>query len=197
VGITFIVVTHDQEEALSMSDRIAVMRDGRVEQVGDPDAIYDQPATAFVAGFIGRQNFFCGTSAEGGAVIKAETWAIRSTRPHVHTLRDGSPGVAAVRPEAVRVTQEPPTDDSLNRLSGRVVSVSHLGDSIQIVVATEAGAEEAAVARLPRQSASQLGVSELTIGQDVWFVWPPGQTHIFALDPDEGSAVEGESNGSP
>ena len=66
VGITFIFVTHDQDEALSMSDRIAVMLDGRIEQLADPDTIYDHPATAFVAGFIGKQNFFEGTSRDGG-----------------------------------------------------------------------------------------------------------------------------------
>ena len=62
VGITFIFVTHDQDEALSMSDRIAVMLDGRIEQLADPDTIYDHPASAFVAGFIGKQNFFEGTT---------------------------------------------------------------------------------------------------------------------------------------
>ncbi len=67
VGITFIFVTHDQDEALSMSDRIAVMLDGRVEQLADPDTIYDHPATAFVAGFIGKQNFFEGTSRDAGS----------------------------------------------------------------------------------------------------------------------------------
>ena len=63
VGITFVFVTHDQEEALSMSDRIAVMLDGRIEQLGDPDAIYDEPASAFVAGFIGQHNFLPGVVA--------------------------------------------------------------------------------------------------------------------------------------
>jgi spermidine/putrescine transport system ATP-binding protein len=191
VGITFIVVTHDQEEALSMSDRIAVMRDGKVEQIGAPDTIYDEPASAFVAGFIGRQNFFSGVSADEGARIRGGTGAIRSTRPQVDNLRAGERVLAAVRPEAVRVTLEQPTDDSLNKLSGRVVSVSHLGDSIQIVVATQAGTEAPVVARLPRHIASQLGVSELTIGQEVWIAWSPEQTHIFAVDSHEIRQVEG------
>ena len=64
LGITFIFVTHDQEEALSMSDRIAVMLDGRVEQLADPYTIYERPASAFVAGFIGRQNFFAGDAEQ-------------------------------------------------------------------------------------------------------------------------------------
>ena len=66
LGITFVFVTHDQEEALSMSDRIAVMLDGRVEQLNDPDAIYENPASAFVAGFIGQNNFLEGVRGEAG-----------------------------------------------------------------------------------------------------------------------------------
>ena len=67
VGITFVFVTHDQEEALSMSDRIAVMLDGHVEQLADPDTVYDQPTSAFVAGFIGQNNFFPGAVANHAA----------------------------------------------------------------------------------------------------------------------------------
>ena len=78
VGITFIFVTHDQGEALSMSDRIAVMLDGHVEQLADPDTIYDFPASAFVAGFIGQQNFFDGTARQGGTVVEGDGWTIRS-----------------------------------------------------------------------------------------------------------------------
>ena len=66
VGITFIFVTHDQDEALSMSDRIAVMLDGHIEQLADPDTIYDHPASAFVAGFIGQNNFFAGRATDDG-----------------------------------------------------------------------------------------------------------------------------------
>src|SRR5918911_639334 len=75
VGITFIYVTHDQEEALSMSDRIAVMLDGRVEQLADPEQIYDAPASAFVAGFIGQQNFLSGTAAGDGSQVSGDGWA--------------------------------------------------------------------------------------------------------------------------
>src|SRR5512132_81428 len=79
VGITFVFVTHDQDEALSMSDRIAVMLDGRVEQLADPDTIYDFPASAFVAGFIGQQNFFDGTARQGGTTVEGDGWTIRSS----------------------------------------------------------------------------------------------------------------------
>ena len=78
VGTTFIFVTHDQQEALSMSDRIAVMLDGQVEQLADPDTIYDSPASAFVAGFIGQQNFFDGTASESGRVVQGDGWIIHA-----------------------------------------------------------------------------------------------------------------------
>ena len=80
VGTTFIFVTHDQQEALSMSDRIAVMLDGHVEQLADPDEIYDSPASAFVAGFIGQQNFFDGTARESGRVVEGDGWTIHARR---------------------------------------------------------------------------------------------------------------------
>src|SRR5262245_63141449 len=67
VGITFVYVTHDQEEALTMSDRIAVMNNGQIEQIGDPEEVYDRPTTTFVAGFIGVSNLMPGTVRQSGA----------------------------------------------------------------------------------------------------------------------------------
>ena len=66
LGITFIFVTHDQEEAMSMSDRIAIMLEGHIEQLGDPETVYERPVSAFVAGFIGRNNFWRGTATADG-----------------------------------------------------------------------------------------------------------------------------------
>ena len=108
VGITFIFVTHDQGEALSMSDRIAVMLDGHVEQLADPDTIYD-PASAFVAGFIGQQNFFDGTARENGTVVEGDGWTIRSSNGSRDAV-DGRAALAAIRPEAVQLTEEQPPD---------------------------------------------------------------------------------------
>ena len=102
VGITFIFVTHDQGEALSMSDRIAVMLDGHVEQLADPDTIYDFPASAFVAGFIGQQNFFDGTAKQSGSVVEGDGWTIRSSNSSPDAV-DGRPALAAIRPEAVQL----------------------------------------------------------------------------------------------
>ena len=100
VGITFIFVTHDQEEALSMSDRIVVMLDGHVEQAADPDTIYDQPASAFVAGFIGQQNFLPGIVKGDGHELAGDGFTVIAGRA-APDATPGDPGLAAVRPEAV------------------------------------------------------------------------------------------------
>ncbi|MBA3690763.1 MAG: ABC transporter ATP-binding protein [Actinobacteria bacterium] len=192
LGITFIFVTHDQDEALSMSDRIAVMLDGRIEQLADPDTIYDHPATAFVAGFIGKQNFFEGTSRDAGTVVEGDGWTIRSSLEPIGAV-DGRAALAAVRPEAIMTFNEQPSEGQ-NTISGELASVSHLGDVIQFVVITPGRRE--IIARLPRPRAPRLEV-----GGHVWCSWGPDQTHVFGAeqaeivlaDPasDEASAVAG------
>ena len=111
VGITFVYVTHDQEEALTMSDRIAVMNNGRVEQVGNPEDVYERPATTFVAGFIGVSNLMPGTVTSGRRAGSRST-AAPSSRPQAERVRagralprGGPPGEAPDRPLG-----EPATD---------------------------------------------------------------------------------------
>ncbi len=108
VGITFILVTHDQEEALSMSDTICIMRDGRIAQTGSPRDLYDEPVNHYVADFIGKSNFFMGEVVElggGGAAIKAEAGRVlRGRRPKdAERLAVGERGAIAVRPELIQV----------------------------------------------------------------------------------------------
>ena len=98
VGITFVFVTHDQDEALTMSDRIAVMSDGRVDQCGTPEDIYERPATAFVAGFIGTANLMTGDYAGDGLVLPGGVAAAH--RP-ARRLREGDEVTVAVRPEKI------------------------------------------------------------------------------------------------
>jgi spermidine/putrescine transport system ATP-binding protein len=176
VGITFIFVTHDQDEALSMSDRIAVMLDGRVEQLADPDTIYDHPATAFVAGFIGKQNFFEGTSRDAGRTVQGDGWTFRSTLEPIGAV-DGGAALAAIRPEAILVSEERPSAGP-NAISGTLASISHLGDVIQFVVMTPGPKE--VIARLPRPRAPRLEV-----GSTVWCSWEPDHTHMFGADQAE------------
>ena len=176
VGITFIFVTHDQDEALSMSDRIAVMLDGRVEQLADPDTVYDHPKSAFVAGFIGKQNFFEGTSRDRGSVVEGDGWIFRSSLEPIGAV-DGHAALAAVRPEAVRVSAEQPSDGR-NEISGELASSSHLGDVIQFVVLTPGRKE--VIARLPRPDAPHLDV-----GGRVWCSWEADHTHVFGAEQAE------------
>ncbi|HEX5512269.1 MAG TPA: ABC transporter ATP-binding protein [Actinomycetales bacterium] len=178
LGTTFVFVTHDQEEALSMSDRIAVMLDGRLEQVADSYTVYDSPATAFVAGFIGQQNFFHGTALESGAVVRTEDGVtVRSARrlPDGAGPVEGQGALAAVRPEDVSVGALDPSDTAVhseNRAVGVLGSVAHLGDVMQYVVVSPGGSD--VIARVPRGRASQLEP-----GQDVVCAWPADRVHVF------------------
>ncbi len=127
--ITTIYVTHDQEEALAISDRIAVMNFGKIQQVGQPWEIYTNPANRFVAEFIGTTNFF-----EGEVMSENEGWAIVSVRGAELAIpkEEGSKGSRvsfAIRPEAFRVFEDPgtPPEEGLFSLKGRISSVEYLG----------------------------------------------------------------------
>jgi spermidine/putrescine transport system ATP-binding protein len=158
LGTTFIFVTHDQEEALSMSDRVAVMKDGRIEQIGTASSVYDAPESAFVAGFIGRQNSFTGTiSAFDSAGVSVQTagLSLHSTRPTKGDVAaaSGAEVTAAIRPESVVVTsttEESPaaSDVPVNSVTGTLLGVSELGHSLQLVVHTPS--DDQILARLPR-----------------------------------------------
>ena len=109
LGITFIFVTHDQEEAMSMSDRIAIMLDGHIEQLADPETVYEHPASAFVAGFVGRNNFWRGRGSADGVVADDGT-VFRITRPE-EKVAPGEGAIAAVRPECFRLDTTDPGRD--------------------------------------------------------------------------------------
>ena len=141
VGITFIYVTHDQEEAMTMSDRIAVMNRGQYEQLGDPESLYERPQTRFVAGFLGVSNLLAGTvdgSADSYALVKLAD----DTRLRVPAgLVDGKTEIeVGIRPEKVRMNG---TDDAIpaaaNQLEGVVSDVSYVGVSTQYIVASKSG----------------------------------------------------------
>jgi spermidine/putrescine transport system ATP-binding protein len=132
IGITFIHVTHDQEEAMTMADTIAVMNKGRVEQLGPPTELYEKPKTAFVAGFLGVSNLLPGTASgpdtitlDGGATVQVAADAL-----------DGRTGRLAVgiRPEKIRVG-----GDQVNTLVGTVFETAYVGVSTQYVVDTPVG----------------------------------------------------------
>jgi spermidine/putrescine transport system ATP-binding protein len=182
VGITFIYVTHDQEEAMTMSDRIAVMRAGRIEQLGTPEELYERPVTTFVAGFLGVSNLLEGEVAgQDGTLV-----AIRLKDGTI--LRAPAAGVdgatmvrVGVRPEKLRVTSggsgAGQAEDSLNALAGKILDASYIGVSTQYLVETRDGHRLIVYS----QNLETGGAAEaLADGQPVRLTWRPQHTFVIA-----------------
>jgi spermidine/putrescine transport system ATP-binding protein len=130
VGITFVHVTHDQEEAMTMADTIAVMSNGRIEQLGPPAELYERPATAFVAGFLGVSNLLPGTIEGAGAIRLDDGTVVRAS------VNGRSGEVAAgVRPEKITIG----AGGGANELAGTVAETAYIGVATQVVVRTAAG----------------------------------------------------------
>jgi spermidine/putrescine transport system ATP-binding protein len=152
VGITFAYVTHDQEEALSMSDRIAVMSEGRVEQCGAPEEIYEQPHGEFVAGFIGISNLIEGVAGERPGEVRL---ADRSTVPA--PVPDGcAPGETvriAVRPEKLALDEE--IEPGMVTLAGTILASVYLGVATQLSISLAIGGELVALEQATYRSSSE------------------------------------------
>lgn len=143
VGITFILVTHDQEEALSMSDRICIMRDGHIVQTGSPRDLYDQPANRYVADFVGKSNFIGGeVSAISGSSVdikcsNGEIFSCRSSNRDGFSI--GEPASVAVRPEVIAIGSVDADRETLGTdvsLTGRVKNRIFLGEHTEYLVST-------------------------------------------------------------
>jgi putative spermidine/putrescine transport system ATP-binding protein len=159
VGITFIYVTHDQEEALTMSDRLAVFNRGRIEQVGPPADVYERPATAFVAGFVGTSNLLRGEVAR--AIV-------------------GTPGTFTIRPEKIRLAQpgDPVGGDETTAL-GNIRSVVYLGPDTRFVVTLDAGSELV----VTQQNLATSSMEALALqGSAVRLIWK--RQHNFPVESD-------------
>jgi spermidine/putrescine transport system ATP-binding protein len=143
VGITFILVTHDQEEALSMSDRICIMRDGHIVQSGSPRELYDQPINRYVADFVGKTNFFTGQVAESGdagvTVKVASGTALPGSQPKgAAPLAIGGEASVAVRPEMISIGAAAATNNSGDiTIQGEVMNRIFLGEHSEYLIATE------------------------------------------------------------
>ncbi|MET8145409.1 ABC transporter ATP-binding protein [Sphaerisporangium sp. NPDC005288] len=160
VGITFVVVTHDQEEAMSLADRIAVMQDGRVQQVDAPVRLYERPATPFVAGFIGANNLFEGTVAGDGLSV-----AGLGTLPARGGFAAGAPALLGVRPESVRLGEN-------GILTGVVADVSFYGGVSHIAVRVPGHDRPILVAAQ--------GPSQVRAGAEVGLGWSPDDAVLIA-----------------
>jgi spermidine/putrescine transport system ATP-binding protein len=184
VGITFVFVTHDQEEAMTMADRIAVMRHGRIEQLGTPEELYERPATEFVAGFLGVSNLLdaeiIGRNGVMAELRLADGNLVRAT---AGTL-DGSVRVRiGVRPEKLRVQplaegEVAEMQREVNAIDGRVLDASYIGVSTQYLVETADGHRITVYA----QNLETSGASEILAGgQRVRLAWKP--QHTFVIRP--------------
>jgi spermidine/putrescine transport system ATP-binding protein len=165
VGLTFIHVTHDQEEAMTMADQIVVMNDGHIEQAGTPAELYEKPATAFVASFLGVSNLLEGQVAGPDAVRLKDGTTI--TVPAASLAGHSGAISIGIRPEKIRATAT-----ERNQLPGRVTESAYIGVSTQYIVETPAGAVTLYVQN-ERPGASPLGPGEaLTLS------WSPESTFI-------------------
>ncbi|MFJ6327383.1 MULTISPECIES: ABC transporter ATP-binding protein [unclassified Rhizobium] len=141
LGLTFVVVTHDQEEAMTMADRIAVMSHGKVVQVATPAEIYEAPNCRFVADFIGDVNILDGniTSARSGIVEIAVDSAFTLRAATNDAPSEGSRASIAIRPEKLRVTPRPPANASVNATEGEIWDIAYLGDMTVFHVKLKSG----------------------------------------------------------
>ena len=130
LGVTFIVVTHDQEEAMTLSTRIAVMDAGRFQQIGTPTEIYEFPNSRTVANFIGNANMFEGRVTENGqdhVVVDSKQPKCRFYIDHGLSIQEGTKVWIALRPEKIRISKQPPESDDVNAIKGMVDDIGYLG----------------------------------------------------------------------
>jgi spermidine/putrescine transport system ATP-binding protein len=182
VGVTFVYVTHDQEEALVMSDRLAVMSNGRVEQIGNPEDIYERPSTRFVAGFIGTSNIIeAPVVGRVGDLLQVESAPgdrLLVVPPVGVSIRSGENLAFTVRPEKLRIAGEHEgVPDQYCTVVGTVDDVVYQGVSTQLVVRTDAGATLVAF-RQNNERVSDAGVP----GNRVRLVWDPEFNVVLGAD---------------
>ena len=182
VGITFILVTHDQEEALSMSDRVCIMREGRIVQVGSPRELYDRPVTRYVADFIGKSNFFEGTLTGSGGPLAAVQLAggVTVEAPKTQNFVAGQRVCLSVRPEQMIVARDagrlPP--DSALRVPARVLNRIFLGEHTEYLLQSDQLG--AFLVLSPRQS--ELSERPFDTGETVQVAWSREAALILGSD---------------
>jgi len=175
LGITFIYVTHDQEEALTMSDRIAVMNAGNVEQIGTPTEIYDRPASVFVAGFIGQANLWHGRQTGRANRDYVEVDVLGTTlkaRPGETAIEPGGQATLMVRPERVRVSMEQPTGD-LAAVRSKVVDLTFQGPVLRLSLVAADGSPILA------HVGTEQDLPLLRPGDEVFVCWSPDASLVL------------------
>ena len=183
LDIAFVFVTHDQEEALGMSDRLAVMRSGRVEQVGTPEEVYGAPANAFVAAFLGAANLFAvRVEARHGerVTVRLPGGRVADLPDDAATLRPGDPALVMVRPERIRLSPGD-ADAPVPAIAVTVVETRFQGPVRRCVLHGSHGVEIIA------HVVDGIAPAELCSGTRVWVSWDPGAARL--LPPDDAAGV--------
>lgn len=167
LGLTFLIVTHDQEEAMTVSDRIAVMDKGEIVQVATPAEIYEAPNCRYVADFIGDINIVEGLLMRKGqqSVIIASDISAVVDQPC--TLDDGVSVAFAIRPEKVRISIDPPADTTANAVHGEVWDIAYLGDFSVFIIKRKDGS----MFRAAQANVARLVDRPITFGDMVWLSW--------------------------
>jgi len=180
VGVTCVMVTHDQEEAMTMASRLAVMSEGRFMQVGAPGDIYETPATRFVADFIGNVNLMEGTlSVDQVDHVIIDCADCQHYVGHGITGTEGMPVTVALRPEKIRIGRDllPPVDGEpaggLNRVQGTVKDLSYFGSFTVYHLALASGL----VLKISASNTERHRADELTWGDTAWASWSP-EAHV-------------------
>jgi ABC-type Fe3+/spermidine/putrescine transport system ATPase subunit len=177
LGATFIYVTHDQEEALSMSDRIAIVRDGRFVQIGSPAELYERPATRFVAGFLGESNFITGrvTSLTKDGFTYGAGGQTYFQTASLSTVAPGQAVLLAMRPEKVVVSTES-TEGCANRVQGRVLTWNYFGSNFHLTV------EADGLGRMFVLCPTWRVLFEPKTGMSLWLGWDANATVVVKDD---------------
>ena len=166
LGATFLYVTHDQEEALSMSDEIVIMRQGRIEQKGAPGDLYERPATRFVADFLGKSNFIEGRVGHAAAgVLEIAAGGVTLRQEAASPPDQGRTVLVALRPEKVTIAPEGAPPDVPNRVRGEIAAFNYYGSSFHFRVRTDALGE------LMVASPAWTCAVDHAVGTPVWLGW--------------------------
>ncbi len=174
VGITFVIVTHDQDEALSMANRIAVMESGKVRQIAPPAELYEFPNSRFVADFIGKMNLFEGqvSGVSGNQIVIDAKGLGRIAVPYSGSAQ-GDVGIA-VRPEKIRLDRNEPGNDRI-RLRGRVTELAYYGDESAVFLEESTGIT--VNVNVPNEARST--TPAFAIGDELWLSWNPADTLVL------------------
>ena len=186
LGLTFVYVTHDQEEALALSDRIAVFNDGAIEQVGTPDELYESPRTVFVAEFLGDSNVLRGTVSRDGRILRGESYELVLAEGG-GAVRPGRSGAVVVRPERIHIlTEGQVAGAGHNVLEATVSEVVYLGAARKVVLEFPWGGRG-----LVREA--MRAASSAKRGDRVRVAWAPEECVLVPDGPDMYDDAEGET----